>query len=425
MRRVVITGIGLITPLGVGVEATWDGLIAGRGGLGPIRSFDASSLRTRVGGEVADFAPEKFITNRRTLRTMTRNDQFALSGAALAVQDSGLAGYAGSEGERAALYIGGDKEIADPNHLIDAVLDARNEDGSVDMLRFGAAAMSQAYPLFYVEGLQAAALFYISQAYGLKGANTYFAGTAESSAVAVGTAYRAIRRGEANTAVAGGFSDAVSWWNVSKMDALGVLSERNDLGGAACRPYDRDRDGAVMGEGAAFVLLETYEAAQARDARIYAEITGFGSASDAYKLLTPHPEGRGLSNAVRSALRESEIPPGNIGYVAAHGSGTQRGDASEARALQSVFGTDGPPASSVKGAVGDQSAAAGALNVAVAALTLHHRVLPPTLNLENPDPHCPGDWIPGQAREAQNANRALALARGMEGQNIALSLSRV
>lgn len=425
MRRAVITGIGLVTPLGIGAESTWRGLIEGRSAVGPIRNFDASSLRTQVGAEIFDFEPKQFAADRRSLRMMTRNDQLALAGATLAVRDAELT-LSDSECDRAGLFVGSNKEISNPMHLLEATLVARNSDGTVDMGRLGEQAASAFYPLFYVEGLQAASLFYISQAFSLKGANTYFAGTAETGVVAVGRAYRAIRRGEVDAAIAGGFDDAVSWWNMTKFDALGILTGRNDLGAHACRPYDRDRSGTVLGEGAALLLLEEYEAAKKRGARIYAEITGFGSSYDAYKLVTPHPEGRGLAQAMRTALQEAGSSPGAIGYVATHGSGTKLGDASETRAIRSVFGTatDQLVGSSVKPATGHLIAGAGALNIALAALAVHHQVVPPTLNLENPDPDCSLDWVPGQAREVR-VREALALARGLEGQNAALAVRAI
>jgi 3-oxoacyl-[acyl-carrier-protein] synthase II len=425
MRRAVITGIGLVTPLGIGTEETWRGLIEGRSAVGPIRMFDASSLHTQVGAEIPDFDPEPFVTSRRTLRMMTRNDQLALAGATLAVRDSQL-NLSEANCDRAGLFVGSNKEISNPMHLLEATLVARNPDGTVDMRRLGASAQSAFYPLFYVEGLQAASLFYISQAFGLKGANTYFAGTAETGAVAVGRAYRAIRRGEADLAIAGGFDDAVSWWNMSKFDALGIMTDRNDLGAAACRPYDQQRSGTVMGEGAALLMLEEYESASKRGARIYAEVTGFGNAYDAHKLVTPHPEGRGLALAMETALREAGSSPEAIGYVAAHGSGTRLGDASEARAIRSVFGAaaDRLAASSVKPATGHLIAGAGALNIAVAALALSHRIVPPTLNLQTIDPVCQMDWVPGEAREVR-VDQALALARGLEGQNVAVALRAV
>jgi 3-oxoacyl-[acyl-carrier-protein] synthase II len=420
LTRVVITGVGLATPLGIGTDAAWNALLEGRTAIKPITSYDASSLRTQQSAEIADFDGEQF-ANRKTLRSMTRNDQLALAGASLAVADAGL--DFSEDGDRAGLFVGSNKEISSPMNILEGSLVARNDDGTVDIRRLGESASSAFHPLFYVEGLQAAAIFYISQAHSLKGANTYFAGMGEAGLMAIGRAYRSVRRGEAHVALAGGYDDASSWWNMTKFDTLGVLTQRNDLGAAACRPYDVDRTGTVLGEGAAFLVLEPEERAKARGARIYAEIAGFAAAYDAERLITPDPEGRGLAQAMERALAEGETPTGDVDYVATQGNGTKRGDESEAVALRSLFGDSGKPAaSSVKAATGDMIGGSGALNAAVTALAVHHGKVPPTLNLEHVDPACSGiDWIPNEARELK-VQRALALARGFEGQNVAVLL---
>ena len=425
MRRVAITGIGLVTPLGLGAAATWQALLEGKSAVGPVRAFDASSLHTRLAAEIPDFDPKPYVANRRVLRMMTRNDQLAVGGAALAVQDSGLS-VTGEAAEHAGLFVGGNKETSKPESLLEGVLVARAPDGSSDVNRLGESARSSFPPLFFVEGLQAASLFYISEAHGLKGANTYFAGTAEAGAVALGRAFRAIRRGEADTAIAGGFDDAASWWTISKYDGMGFMSERNDLGAGACRPYDAARSGTVLGDGAAVLVLEEYEAARARGARIVAEITGYGTGYDCYGVMTPHPEGRGLARAITAALDDARTKAGAIGHVAAHGSGTRLGDVSEARAIRSVFGKDaeGLAGTSVKPATGHLMAAAGALNVAVAALALQHQVVPATLNLETVDKDCAAGWVREKPRQAR-LDEALALARGLSGQNVALALRAV
>ena len=414
MRRVVVTGIGLITPVGVGTEPTWRGLLDARSGIDRIHGFDASSLQTQIGGEVSDFAPEEIVPNKRVLRKLTRGDQFALAGAILAVRDSGIE-FDVEKTDRVGLFVGSNKEVSDLGHLLEPTLAARSEDGSVDVRRFGESAYTTAYPLFYV-----------SDVYKLRGANTYFAGTAEAGLTAIGRGFRAVKRGEADAAVVGGYDDATSWWSMTKLDALdGYLTKRNELGAGACRPFDRARDGTVLGEGGAFMILETAEGAAARGARVYAEITGFGSGNDARGSLEPEPEGRGLRIAIEGALREAEREPAAIDYVAAHGPGTRLGDLTEARAIKSVFGdaANGLAGSSVKAATGHLVGAAGALNAALAALAVHAGAVPPTLNLEEPDPECDGvDWVAGAARELSVGN-ALAIARGFVGQNVALVLS--
>jgi 3-oxoacyl-[acyl-carrier-protein] synthase II len=422
MKRVVITGIGLVTPLGPDAQTTWQGLIEARSAVGPIRAFDASTLRTRLSAEIPDFDAKPFLANRRVLRMMTRSDQLAVAGAALAVRDSGL-DLKARDGTRCGLFVAGNKETSKLEPVLEGLIVTRGEDGRADLRRLGEQAGSVLPPLFFVEGLQAAPLFYISEAYGLQGANTYFAGTAEAGASAVGRAFRAIRRGEADVAIAGGFDDAASWWTLSKFDAMGFMTDRNELGARACRPYDAERTGTVLGEGAAMLVLEEYEAARARGARVHAEVVGYGSACDAHAALTPHPDGRGLARAIDAALRDAGSSPDAVGYVASHGSGTRLGDSSEARAIRKVFGTSAGQlvGSSVKAATGHLMAAAGALNVAVAALALEHQRVPPTLNLEKVDPDCALDWAPGKSREVR-VEKALALARGLGGQSVALAL---
>jgi 3-oxoacyl-[acyl-carrier-protein] synthase II len=419
MRRVVVTGIGLCTALGDGAEATWTALLEGRSGVAAIESFDASSLRSRLGAEIAE-PPDEPTISRRMKRMMTRNDVLAMVGAGLAVRDAGIE----PDEERTGLFLAGNKETCEPEHLLSAALAARGADGRVDLRRFGPAARSSVHPLFYVEGLQAASLFYVSQAYGLKGANTYFAGTADAGAIAIGRAFRAIRRGEADSAIAGAFDDPVAWWNFSKLDGLGLLSGSNERGAGACRPFDAHRDGTVLGDGAAVLVLEERAAALRRGARVYAELTGFGTTFDAAHLLAPDPSGTPLARAMTTALEEARTAPDAVGYVAAHGSATKLGDVSEARALRRAFGVaaDGLAISSVKPATGHLVAAAGALNVAVAALALRDQVAAPTLNLERPDPGCDLDWIPRAARPLRTRN-AMAVSRGLEGQGVALLLA--
>jgi 3-oxoacyl-[acyl-carrier-protein] synthase II len=334
-RRVAITGVGLLTGLGVGTDETWRQLLDGSSAVGQLDRYDPSSLRTQLGAEIRDLRPRDFVANRRSLRTMTDHDLFATVAAVLAVRDAGLELGDDPEG-RVALFVGGNKETNDPDKWEEIALAVRRDDGTVDMKRFGEQASSSVAPLFYLEGLQAASLFYISEAFGARGPNTYFAGTAEAGLLAIGRGFRAIKRGEADVAIAGGADAPLGWWNMAKLDALGAFTHHNELGRGACRPYDRDRDGTVPGEGAAYVVLEDLERAAARGAVIYAEVTGFGTATDTRRVITPDPSGAALAQAVEGALAEARVPVEQVGYVAAEGSGTRRGDASEARALCST-----------------------------------------------------------------------------------------
>lgn len=421
MRRVVVTGVGLATALGVGTEQTWEALLAGKTGIRRLSTFDPSSLHTQQGAEIDGFAPRDF-ADRRALRLMTREDQLAVAGATLAVDDAGIDPET-LPADRTGLYLGGNKEVSDPQKVADAVLAARGPDGVATMQRLAADGIDRFFPLFYVEGLQAAALFYVSAKYGLRGPNCYYHGTADAGATAIGRAARAVRRGEADVAIAGGYDAAVWWWPMSRMDTLGVLSDDNDAGPAAFRPYDADRSGSVLGEGAAVLVLEAEEVARARGAQPYATLAGYGGGHDAHRQLTPDPDGRGLVSAVRHALADAQTD--HVDYVATHGCATRLGDPSETAALHQVFGERAGAlvCSSVKPATGHLVAGAGALNVAVAALAVRHGAVPPTLHLENPDPACDLDYTPGEAREMR-VDAALALARGLEGQNVALVLQR-
>lgn len=421
MRRVAITGIGLCTPLGNDTEATWSALVEGKSAVGGIRGFDAASLHTQIGAEVDGLEARDYVANRRSLRTMTRHDIYAMVAAKGAIDDSGLDLGEDPEG-RNALFTAGNKQVSDPDYFAESSVAARDESGTADIRRFGELAYSSVHPLFYLEGIQGASLFYISEQWGLRGANTYFSGTAEAGLLAVARGYRAVRRGEADVALCGASDSPIFWWHMAAWDSFGVLTTRNELGSAACAPYDLERDGTVMGEGGGFLMLENLDAARARGATIHAEIVGAGTAVDAESLSAPDASGRAVAAAAERALAAGRVATGDVGYAATHGDGTRDGDASEAAGLRRAFGGGPLLASTVKPATGNLIGAAGALNAAVAALAIARRTVPPTLNLQHLDPDCAGiDWVANEAREAQ-ADVALALARGLEGQNVAIAL---
>jgi 3-oxoacyl-[acyl-carrier-protein] synthase II len=421
VRRVVVTGIGLVTPVGNDTESTWSALLEGRSAVGPISGYDASSLKTQIGAEVRDLEPRDYVENRRSLRTMTAHDIYAMAAAKGAIEGSGVELGEDPEG-RNALFTAGDKQVSDPDAFAESSVAARDAQGKADIRRFGELAYSSVHPLFFLEGIQGASLFYVSEQWGLRGANTYFSGTAESGLQAIARGYRAVRRGEAEVALCGASDSPIFWWYMSAWDSFGVLTTRNDLGAGACAPYDRDRDGTVMGEGGAFLLLEELDAARARGATIYAEVVGSGSAIDPGYLSSPDPTGRAVAVAIERALSAAGVGADEVDYVAAHGDGTTDGDASEAAGLRAAFGDGVMRASSVKPATGNLVGAAGALNAAIAALAVARGAMPPTLNLENLDPACEGvDWIAKEAREAQ-VRTAVAVARGLEGQNVTLAL---
>ncbi|WP_446226149.1 beta-ketoacyl-[acyl-carrier-protein] synthase family protein [Nocardia sp. IBHARD005] len=419
-RRVVVTGLGLITALGEGWARTWEAIVEGKTAIGPLRGYDPAPLRTRLGAEITGFDPTHFVS-RRSLRMANRGDQFAIAAATLALEDAGLADT--ELGYRTGLFLGGNKQVARLEPFT-KIAGLRTPDGELSLRSIGEGVSRFISPLMYVEALQPAGVFHVSQKFGMRGPNAFFAGTAESGITGIGRGMRAIRRGEADQVVAGGYDDAVTWWSMSKMDGLGVLSPRNDLCERAFRPFDRDHSGSVLGEGGAVLVLEEREHALRRGARCYAEVTGMGSGNDGTRLAAPHPRGRGLARAIGRALTDA-AGQGAPDYIAAHGCATPKGDISEARALHDALGDDAYRAqiSSVKPQTGHLVGGAGALNVAVAALALDTGVVPATPNLETPAAGCDLDWIPGSARESRPGT-ALALARGLHGQAVAVALRK-
>lgn len=422
-RRVMVTGIGLMTAIGQGAAPTWENILEGRSGIGPLRAYDPAPLRTGIGAEIPDFDPTQW-ANRRTLRMLCRGDQLALAGATLALRDAGLDGES-DLGQRAGLFLGSNKEMPRMDELIAQLQAVRAEDGTPDLYKLGQTASSVIAPLFFVEGLQPAAGFHISEKYGIRGANAYFAGTADAGAMAIGRGMRTVRRGEADIVLAGGYDDATGWWAMSKMDGLGVLSTRTDLGQEAFRPFDRDRSGSVFGEGAALLVLEEREHALARGAHCYAEVTGYGAGNDCVRPPSPQARARGLSRAIVRALDDAGGVFHDGGYIAAHGCATVQGDASETLALHDALGTAAKAAqiSSIKPQTGHLVGGAGALNAAVTALALNSGVVPATQNLHNPADECDLDYVPLTPRETR-PDSALALARGLEGQAVAIAMGR-
>lgn len=406
---VVVTGIGMITGLGVGTAETWKGLRDGVQAAGPLPDLDLSALTGGRAVRVHGFNPADY-AGRRVLRSMAYCDQLALGAATLAMRD---AGFVAGDGHRDGLFVGGSKEISDPSHLLTASLAARNADGSVDVRRFGELAPASAYPLFYVEGLQAAALFYISHAFGLRGANTYFDGTAEAGAQAVAAGYRAVRDGYADRVLVGGAADAASWWGMAKLDSLGLLSA------GECRPWGVGRDGTVPGDGAAFLLLERADTARERGAPIYAELAGTASTQQRWGAAA---DGMGLRRAVDAALTAAGEPAGAVGAVVAGAAGDPVADLAEARGLVAALGRTVPVTTAVA-STGHLMAGAGAVNAALAVLTLHHGEVPPVAAAATVDPACELAIVRGRPVPVE-AHVAVATACGLYGQSVALVFRR-
>ena len=406
-RRVVVTGIGLVSPLGIGVEKNWDALLRGQSGIGPITRFDASKYSTRIAGEVKNFDPLEFI-DKRDARRMDLFIQLALAAAALAVKDAGI-DPALLEGDRTGVYIGSG---------IGGL--ATIEESHKTLLERGPDRVS---PFFLVSIIINEAAGYVSIKYRSRGPNS--ATACATSTHSIGDSFRMIARGDADRMLAGGAEAPITPLGVAGFCALRALSTRNDEPQKASRPFDARRDGFVMGEGAGILLLEELAAARRREARIYAEIVGYGMNGDAYHVTAPAEDGAGAKGVMRRALADAGIDPSEVGYINAHGTSTPLNDKVETLAIKEVFGDHARRigVSSTKSMTGHLLGATGALEAGVTSLCLANQIMTPTINYEHPDPECDLDYVPNAARPAE-IRCALSNSFGFGGTNGCLILRR-
>lgn len=407
-RRVVITGIGLVTPVGIGTAETWSALCEGRSGGAPITLFDASQFATRFACEVKDFDPTRWI-EKRLAKTLDRFVQFALVAADFAKQDAGLE-WPAEEAERVGCFVGaGLGGILTIEETHKALLEKGPRRGIS--------------PYFVPAIIINLAPGQISIRYGCKGPNVSHVSACSSSAHSVGEAFRCIQRGDADVMFAGGTEATVSPIGVGGFNAMKALSTRNDDPARASRPFDAERDGFVIGEGSGIVILEELGRARKRGARIYAELVGYGLNADAHHITAPAPGGEGAQRCIRMALRG--ISPERVSYVNAHGTSTRFNDALETAALKGVFGEHARSLtiSSTKSMTGHLLGAAGGVETAITALAVEKGVVPPTINYEHPDPECDLDYTPNQAREVR-IDVALSNSFGFGGTNACLALQR-
>jgi len=408
-RRVVVTGIGAVTPIGTGVSGLWDGLRAGRSAIRTVTRFDPSPFRSRVAAEIPNFVPGDHL-GMRERRRFDRFSQLGVAASRLALQDaeldptaenrdrigvmmgSALGGIAHAEEQAAAFHAGGLRAV----------------DANLALTVFGGAVSCN-----------------IAIAFGLTGPNATNGMSCASGSVAVGDALRAIRRGDADVMLAGGAEAPLAPLCFGAFAIIRAMSTRNDDPGTASRPFDRDRDGFVMGEGAAVLVLEHRDRAVARGARIYAEVAGYGLTNDGHHMTAPKPGGREAARAMALALADARIAPADVGYVNAHGSSTPLNDSTETAALKIVFGTHAPrlAVSGTKGYYGHPLGASGAIEAAITALALVHGWLPPTLNLMTPGADCDLAYLRGAGRLAQPTH-ALSNSFGFGGVNASLVLAR-
>ena len=410
MRRVVITGLGIVSPLGTGLEKNWDALTKGKSGIGTITRFDASELPVRIAGEVTDFVAEEYI-DKKEARKMDLFIQYALAAADMALADSGL-------------------EITDDNAEKVGVIVGSGMGGLPAIEKYHEAMLKNSYrkvsPFFIPMSIINLAAGQISIKHGAKGPNLAPVSACATGTHAIGDAFRMIQRGDADAAFAGGTESTVCSMGMAGFAVMKALSTRNDDPKATSRPFDRNRDGFVMAEGAGIVMLEEYEAAKKRGARIYAEVAGYGLTGDAYHLTAPAPEGEGGARCVRMALACAGANPEDVVYVNAHGTSTPFNDLYETMGLKSVFGAHASKlmVSSTKSMTGHMLGAAGGAEAVFSALAISRGVVPPTINYEEPDPECDLDYVPNEPREA-NVTMALSNSFGFGGTNASLVFRKV
>ena len=408
-RRVVITGLGLVTCLGIGVEETWAALCAGKSGIAEITRFDTSGFDTRIAGEVKDFRPEDFLPQKEAKR-MQLFISYAVAGGRMALEDSGLAIDASNE-NRVGVLTGcgmGGLEMIEQN---DRILDRRGP--------------RRVSPFLVPMMIGNMAPGIVSIHLGAKGPNISVATACAAGTHAVGDAFKIIKRGAADAMVTGGVESVITPLCIAGFGAMRALSTRNDAPEKASRPFDRDRDGFVVGEGCGILILETLEGALERGARIYAEVIGYGMSGDAFHMSAPSPDGDGAARCMAAAIEDAGIPYGDIDYINAHGTSTDLNDALETAAIKRVFKEKAPsiPISSTKSMTGHLLGGAGGIETVFTALTIHDSVIPPTINLDNPGEACDLDYVPHTARKA-DVTVAMSNSFGFGGTNASLILKK-
>jgi 3-oxoacyl-[acyl-carrier-protein] synthase II len=426
MRRVVVTGLGVVAPNGVGKEAFWSACVAGRSGVGPIRSFDASRHPVRIAAEVPDFDVTPFLPgeHRKSLKIMGRAGRFGVAAAVLAVRDSGLESQR-EDPERVGVVMGTGLVPVDLGELAPLVAQCCDGEGRLQVQRLGEQGLPALFPLWLLKHLPNMIAAHISMAVNAQGPNNTITTACAAGTQAVGEAFRLIARGDADIVLAGGADSRLDPLLLLAYTALGAISRGDRPPQEVSRPFDGQRDGFVLGEGAGVLVLEELERARQRGAVIYAEVLGLGSSFDAYGVTKPDPQARGAARAIRWALDEAHVDPRDIDYINAHGTSTRLNDLMETFAVKKVFGEGARalPLSSIKSMVGHLIGAAGAVEAAALALTLQQGVLPPTINHTHPDPDCDLDSVPNQARDWP-VRTAVSTSFGFGGQNAALVMSR-
>ena len=407
MRRVAVTGLGAVTPLGNDAPSTWCAAVAGESGIDWIRAFDATGLPVRVAAEVKDFDPTE-VASSKEVRKLERNVLLSLSAGREAMQDAGLNGF---DPNRVGIVFG--TAIGGVNGILEQE-DVRRDRGP-----------ERVSPNFLPNVLVDSASGQLAISLGIKGPNYAVVSACATGSHAIGEAAELIRRGDADAVLAGGAEACMHPLILAGFTAMRGLAVENDDPPRASRPFDATRAGFVMGEGSCVLVLEELEAARARGATVYAEVLGYGASNDAHHMAQPEPEAVGVAEMMRAALRRADVSPERVGYVNAHGTSTPLGDLAETRAIKDVFGDHAYElaVSSTKSMMGHTFGAAGAIEAMMCVLAVHEGVIPPTINYRNPDPDCDLDYVPNEAREAR-IDVALSNAMGLGGHNGCVLLGR-
>ena len=408
MRRVAVTGMGIVCPVGVGVDVAWDALLAGRSGIRTLTAFDTTGYSVHFGGYIDDFDPSAVLDAKES-RRMSRFQQFAMVAAAEAMDDAGLNVVDPAESERYGVIVG--SGIGGLG-LMEEQVRVLHERGP-----------SRVSPTLVPGMIVDLAAGHISIRYGLRGINYAPVSACATGNHSIGEAFEAIRRDTADVVLAGGFDAGITPLGLAGFCAARALSTRNDDPRTASRPFDAGRDGFVMGEGGAVLVLEDWDHAVARGASIRAEVVGYGATADAYHITAPHPDGDGAKRALRLAMRQAGVTARDVGYINAHGTSTQLGDAAETGAIKEVFGSDVPPVSSTKSMTGHLLGGAAAIEAVACVRALQTGILPPTINLTDPDPACDLDYVANVARKT-DPDIAMSNSFGFGGHNATIVLAR-
>ena len=426
MHRVVVTGVGVVAPNGVGRRDFCEAIFEGRSGVDYIESFDTSGQCIKIAGEVKNFDVLPFLGEyKKNLKMMSRAVRFAVGAAALAVDDAGLETGRLDPG-RFGVCMGTGITPVDVGELVDPIRKGIGTDGAFDMGRFASARAESIFPLWLLQHLPNMAAAHISILQHAMGPNNTIVTACAAGTQAVGEAFRLINRGDADVMLAGGCDSRLDPHLMVAYTAMKAVSMSLRPPSEVSRPFDAQRDGFVLGEGAAVIVLESYRRAKRRGATIYAEITGYGSSFDAFGITRPEPEGKGAALSMSAALREARIDPSEIDYINAHGTSTRLNDLMETVAVKRVFGhrASSIPMSSQKSMIGHLIGASGAVEAAATALSLRQGVVPPTINLATPDPKCDLDYVPNTSREMP-LETAISNSFGFGGQNASLVMTRV